>query len=94
MLTDTYQRDHKAAKAAGKYPTGWPELQVPDGRVVTQSAAMARYAGKLGSLYPTDPIEALICDEAINLCLDALGKCPGDPDPEIKKKVTGLRARM
>ena len=55
---------------------------------------MARYAGKLGSLYPTDPIEALICDEAINLCLDALGKCPGDPDPEIKKKVTGLRARM
>jgi glutathione S-transferase len=39
-----------------------PVLHV-DGVQVTQSDAMLRYAGKLANLYPTDPYQALLCDE-------------------------------
>jgi prostaglandin-H2 D-isomerase / glutathione transferase len=41
--------------------------QVPvlhlNGVQVTQSDAILRYAGKLAGLYPTDPYQALLCDE-------------------------------
>ena len=54
----------------------WPALkhqtplhQVPvmevDGEIITQSDALARYAGKLSGLYPEDALEALHCDEAM-----------------------------
>ncbi|MBC3869462.1 glutathione S-transferase [Undibacterium oligocarboniphilum] len=39
-----------------------PVLEV-DGVKVTQCDAMLRYAGKLAGLYPTDPLQALYCDE-------------------------------
>ena len=39
-----------------------PVLHV-DGVQVTQSDAILRYAGKLAGLYPTDPLQALLCDE-------------------------------
>jgi glutathione S-transferase len=39
-----------------------PTLEV-DGVLVTQCDAMLRYAGKLAGLYPTDPYQALLCDE-------------------------------
>ena len=77
------------AKSEGKYATGLPELQLPDGTVVTQSCAMARYAGKLSKLYPKDDIAALKCDEVMDLCQDALGKSPNDPDKDIKKQKRG-----
>lgn len=39
-----------------------PVLHV-DGVQVTQCEAINRYVGKLASLYPTDPFQALLCDE-------------------------------
>lgn len=39
-----------------------PTLEV-DGLHLTQCDAMLRYAGKLAGLYPTDPLQALLCDE-------------------------------
>ncbi|MDD5029765.1 MAG: glutathione S-transferase family protein [Rhodoferax sp.] len=39
-----------------------PTLHV-DGVQVTQCDAILRYVGKLAGLYPTDPFQALLCDE-------------------------------
>jgi glutathione S-transferase len=44
-------------------PFGQVPVMVVDGVQVTQSDAMLRYAGKLSNLYPTDPLQALLCDE-------------------------------
>ncbi len=41
-----------------------PVLHV-DGVQVTQCDAILRYAGKLAGLYPTDPLQALYCDEVM-----------------------------
>jgi glutathione S-transferase len=41
-----------------------------DGQQVTQSTALARYAGKLGGLYPKDDLQALYCDEAMGAVED------------------------
>ena len=46
-----------------------PVLEI-DGKPVTQSNALARYAGKLAGLYPDDPIQALYCDEAMGAVED------------------------
>uniref|UniRef100_A0A7S2LT09 GST N-terminal domain-containing protein n=1 Tax=Zooxanthella nutricula TaxID=1333877 RepID=A0A7S2LT09_9DINO len=75
------------AKANGEYPMGLPVMALPSGKVVTQSVAMARYAGKLGSsgLYPADPEVALVVDVVMDICQDALTKCPQDPDEAVKK---------
>jgi glutathione S-transferase len=46
-----------------------PLSQVPvlhvDGVQVTQCDAITRYAGKLAGLYPSDPFQALLCDEVM-----------------------------
>ena len=41
-----------------------PTLQV-DGVQVTQCDSILRYVGKLAGLYPTDPFQALLCDEVM-----------------------------
>ncbi|MEM7157897.1 MAG: glutathione S-transferase family protein [Myxococcota bacterium] len=43
-----------------------PELEV-DGQRVTQSNGINRYAGKLAGLYPEDPFQAALCDEAMDV---------------------------
>lgn len=52
-----------------------PFNQVPvlhvDGIQVTQSDAITRYVGKLANLYPTDPLQALLCDEVLSVVEDA-----------------------
>lgn len=50
-----------------------PTLQV-DGVVVTQSDAITRYVGQLAGLYPTDPFQALLCDEVLAALEDATNK--------------------
>ena len=47
-----------------------PTLQV-DGVQVTQCDAILRYAGKLAGLYPTDPFQALLCDEVMYVVEEA-----------------------
>lgn len=44
-------------------PFGQVPTLLVDGMQVTQSDAMLRYAGKLAGLYPTDALQALLCDE-------------------------------
>lgn len=46
-----------------------PVLEI-DGKQVTQSSALARYAGKLAGLYPEDALQALYCDEAMGAVED------------------------
>ena len=46
-----------------------PTLRV-DGVQITQSDAITRYAGKLADLYPTDPYQALLCDEVLQAMED------------------------
>jgi Glutathione S-transferase, N-terminal domain len=41
-----------------------PVLEV-DGQIVAQSNAINRYVGKLAALYPSDPWQAALCDEAM-----------------------------
>jgi len=47
-----------------------PTLQV-EGVQVTQCDAILRYAGKLANLYPSDPFQALLCDEVMYVVEEA-----------------------
>ncbi len=47
-----------------------PTLEV-DGVHVTQCDAINRYVGKLAGLYPTDPLQALFCDEVMYVVEEA-----------------------
>lgn len=48
---------------------GIPVLEV-DGETVTQSNGINRYVGKLAGLYPEDPWQAALCDEAMDVVED------------------------
>lgn len=41
-----------------------------DGTVITQSTSQLRYVGKIGGLYPTDPLEAAFADAAVGAAMD------------------------
>ena len=46
-----------------------PVMEI-DGVQVTQSNALSRYVGKMSDLYPTDPLQALYCDEVMGAMED------------------------
>lgn len=48
-----------------------PVLEV-DGEVLAQSSAILRYVGKLGGLYPEDPLEAFRVDALMDTMNDAM----------------------
>jgi glutathione S-transferase len=52
-------------------PFGQVPLLEVDGVQVTQCDAILRYAGKLAGLYPTDPYQALLCDEVMYVVEEA-----------------------
>ena len=56
---------------AGIRFTAVPVLEI-DGAQVTQSNALSRYVGKLAGLYPTDPLQALYCDEVLGAMEDLI----------------------
>ena len=57
--------EFRALKASGALPYGQlPVLEV-DGHVVAQTAAIARFCGKLGGFYPTSEVDAARVDEMI-----------------------------
>lgn len=58
-----------SAMRAGTRFNYLPELEI-DGAVVTQSNAMCRYVGKLAGLYPEDDLQALYCDEVLEVVED------------------------
>ena len=64
-----------------------PVLEV-DGRTLAQSNAINRYVGKLVDLYPSDPWEAALCDEAMDAVEDITSKIAATLFlPEDEKKV-------
>ncbi|NKB76998.1 MAG: glutathione S-transferase [Gammaproteobacteria bacterium] len=46
-----------------------PTLEI-DGAAFTQSNALSRYIGKMADLYPSDPVQALYCDEVLEALED------------------------
>ena len=63
-----------------------PVLEV-DGRIVTQSNTINRYVGKLADLYPSDPWQAALCDEAMDAVEDITTQTIATFDlPEEEKK--------
>jgi prostaglandin-H2 D-isomerase / glutathione transferase len=70
-----------------------PVLDV-DGTRITQCNAINRYVGKLAGLYPDDPLQAALCDEAMDAVEDITTQIDhtfGLADGEEKKAV---RARL
>jgi len=65
---------------------GLPVLEV-DGKIVSQSNAINRYVGRLVNLYPSDPWQAALCDEAMDAVEDVLSEIvPTMFLPEEEKK--------
>src|SRR5215470_10120207 len=65
---------------------GLPVLEV-DGQTVTQSNGINRYVGKLTDLYPSDPWQAALCDEAMDAVEDITTQVVATFDlPEEQKK--------
>ncbi|TMW63445.1 hypothetical protein Poli38472_002386 [Pythium oligandrum] len=73
-------------------PLGQVPVLTVDGVVYPQSMAMARYVGRLGGLYPTDPMEALKVDVVLETLLEAVTAYAEihfrTTDEEIKKEKT------
>lgn len=49
-----------------------PLMEV-DGAAIPQSCAQLRYAGKVGDMYPTDPVQAAFADAAVSAVMDIHG---------------------
>ena len=62
-------------------------LTLPDGTRFAQSESIARYAGKLCGMYPSDPLQALIVDEASAVANEALSKAPQHSDANEMKRL-------
>ena len=58
-----------AAMRAGTRFKYLPVLEI-DGAEITQSNAMCRYVGRLAGLYPEDDLQALYCDEVLEVVED------------------------
>jgi prostaglandin-H2 D-isomerase / glutathione transferase len=67
-------KDWPTIKAAT--PLGFvPNLKV-NGKTFCQSKALMRFAGKKSGMYPTDDLEALAVDEAIDTLDDLASQAP------------------
>lgn len=73
-----------------KCPTGQLPTLTVGGTVISQSASILRYAGKLSGLYPADALEALYVDEIIDLNDDiavAIGPSIREADDEKRMEM-------
>jgi len=69
-----------------KTPLGsLPVLTLPNGKQMTQTDALMRFAAKGTSLYPDAPADALAVDEIVATAFEALNKAPQSPDPNEKQ---------
>ena len=64
-------------------------LTLPDGTRITQSESIARYVAQLcgNGMYPSDPLQALIVDEASAVASEAASKAPQHSDANEKKRL-------
>ena len=75
-----------AAKGdASRFPLGQAPVLLKDGRPITQSTALLRWACRKAKLYPADEDEALAIDELVSVAEDLASSAPQDPDAEAKK---------
>ena len=81
----------RGMKASGELPYGTVPVLVVDGaqkRTIAQSNAILRYAGKLGGLYPNDPIDALRVDELLDVGEEINSELgPSMREPDLEKKL-------
>ena len=63
----------KAMRAAGKLTFGAVPVMEVDGKILSQTQAMAVYAAKVAGLHPEDAWDAAKVDECINGCTDVTG---------------------
>ena len=68
-----------------------PVLEV-DGQVVAQSNAINRYVGRLTDLYPSDPWQAALCDEAMEAVEDITTKIVATRDLREEEKKAQRKA--
>jgi prostaglandin-H2 D-isomerase / glutathione transferase len=69
-------------------PFGAMPLLEVDGQTVAQSNGINRFVGKLAGLYPADPLQAALCDEAMDAVEDITHEILATfpiQDPEEKK---------
>jgi glutathione S-transferase len=68
-------------------PFGAIPLLEKDGEILAQSNAINRYVGRLTNLYPSDPWQAALCDETLEVVEDLSGKIAATMFiPEEEKK--------
>ncbi len=80
----------RALKAQGAFPLGSVPVLEVDGVAYPQTAAMLRYVARLGGdLYPTDALEALAVDSAIDTFNDTLSNAllPSFYERDMEKKL-------
>lgn len=81
-----------AALPYGKLPV----LEV-DGTVIPQSTSQLRYVGKIGGLYPTDPLEAALADAAVGATMDIfipMAAAFNEKDDERKVRLSVVREKL
>ena len=73
-----FEDNRLSFKEFGEARTTFPFNCVPvlevDGQTVAQSNGINRYVGKLAGLYPEDPWQAALCDEAMDAVEDVVPK--------------------
>ncbi len=84
-------------KAEGALPLGFVPVLKVDGLALSQTAAMLRYAARVGdaSLYPADPTDSFIVDSVIDAFNDTLASAltPSFREPDPAKKLA-MRAEF
>lgn len=85
-----------AMRAEGRFPLGSVPVLAVDDVVIPQTAAMLRYAARLGdgSLYPSDPYQAFLVDSVVDSFNDTLSAAlvPSFFEQDPEKKVAMRRA--
>jgi glutathione S-transferase len=73
-----FEDDRISFQQFGDRHSSFPFDRVPvleiDGIEVSQCNGINRYVGKLAGLYPTDPLQAAFCDEAMDAVEDIVSK--------------------
>lgn len=81
-------------KASGKAPFGSvPVLEVGDeGKILSQTQAIANYASRLADMHPTDPWEMAKIDECLSGCTDVTGTLSGTFKLSPEEKISARKA--
>jgi glutathione S-transferase len=70
-----------------------PALEI-DGVELSQCNAINRYVGKLAGLYPTDPLQAALCDEAMDAAEDIVSQVVATFSIQDEKKERAAREAL